>query len=84
MGFEGVSNGGDRGIRITSETSRGERNRKALEISERLLFLSLQATPVFFFSSLRERRRINKLITSSTPLERQIEDNWHQKNYFLI
>jgi len=58
MGFEGVGNGGDRGLRITSETSRGERNRKALEISERLLFC-LCKQHLYFFSFLRERRRIN-------------------------
>lgn len=50
MGFEGVGNGGDRGLKITSETSRSEHSRKALEISERVLFcLCKQHQSLFFF-----------------------------------
>jgi len=60
MGFEGVGNGGDRGLRITSETSRGERNRKALEISERLLFCLCTQHLYFIFFFKREKE--NKLI----------------------
>jgi len=55
MGFEGVGNGGDRGLGITSETSRGERNRKALEISERLLFCLCKQHLYFIFFLKREK-----------------------------